>query len=177
MANRKPDISDAARKLLEQIRGARPIEARPLTRPGAIEHEDVEEAAPKHVVEPAKPVAPWRAHVIEELIVGRAGSRCECDGKCGVSHSRQRCERVRDERGAWDTRGAWVSESQIPNPAPGAVWTVVLTADAIDGNRMNVDPSNVVIRCQCCSMMVESRLALETKTPRKNVAATEILFD
>lgn len=81
--------------------------------------------------------ADWPA--IRAAILGRAGNRCECDGRCGSRHCM--------------ARPAWAS-CCVPNygthPSTGS--RVVLTIAHLDHTPEHNDPSNLRAMCQACHL-------------------------
>lgn len=91
----------------------------------------------------------WRA-LSDGIRFGRAGSRCECAGECGIDHQA--------EARLWDNDSTKPEVARpfrrcqavhgLPHPETGSA--VVLTVGHLDHQPENVDPTNLRAWCQRC---------------------------
>lgn len=80
---------------------------------------------------------------------GRAEGRCECDGRCGMTHDGGRCDRV---HGGLTFRGEDALRNARTRTDARGYGRVVLTTAHLDHTPENNDPSNLLALCQACHL-------------------------
>jgi hypothetical protein len=98
--------------------------------------------------------ANW-TEIADAIKFGRAGGRCECDGRCGRGTHLGRCPNEHDR------------------PAYGTGAVVVLTTAHLDHVPENCAPGNLMAMCQGCHLHYDREHHAETRAATLRAARAE----